>query len=97
MSELEASEVKETHVVEVEFSGAVGSVLLRRLGSLAERYAMRMEVISAGSSAIPASRARITVPGAASQREAEETIASLVELVRRSGSNYRLTQPAPDW
>jgi hypothetical protein len=94
MFELETSEVTARHVVEVEFFGAVGSVLLRGLGSLAERYGMRMEVISSRSSATPTARARITVARASSQREAEETVASLVEWVRRA-SNHRLSQPAP--
>jgi len=57
---------------------------------------MRMEVIPSPSLATPTARARITVPRAASQREAEETIASLVEWVRQA-SNHRLTEPAPDW
>ena len=84
MSQPQTSAVTATHVVEVKFLGAVGPVLLRHLGSLAERYTMPMEVISPSSSAAPTTRARITVARAASQREAEATIASMVEWVTRA-------------
>ena len=46
---------------------------------------MRMEIISSNSSTTSRARARITVPHAADRREAEETVASLVEWGETGG------------
>ena len=91
MSRRETSAVTAPYVVEVEFVGASYAALLRHLGSLTERHAMRMEIISSNSSTTSRTRVRITVPHAADRREAEETVASLVEWTRRVG-NYRSSQ-----
>lgn len=95
MSEVETSVLTATHVVDVEFDGASDAALLRHLGSLTERHAMRMEIISTNSSTGSTVRARVTVPRSADRREAEETVASLVEWARRA-SNRRHSRVGPD-
>jgi len=87
MAQPRTSAVAARHVVEVEFFGASAPKLVRHLGSLTERHAMRMEIISSSSSTTFGARARITVSRAANQREAEDTVASLVEWVRCASNN----------
>ena len=66
--------------VEVELSDVPSGLEFRQLGSLTERHGMRMNVLQPlGGRA----RASISVPRANSQREAEATVASLFDWIRR--------------
>ena len=65
--------------VEVELSRVPSGLEFRRLGSLTERYGMRMSVRQPLSGR---ARVSIRVPRANSQREAEATVASLFDWIR---------------
>jgi hypothetical protein len=74
-----ASSRRSDRWVEVELSRVPSGMEFRRLGSLTERYGMRMDVQPTLSGQ---ARASISVPRANSQREAEATVASLFDWIR---------------
>jgi hypothetical protein len=67
-------------LVEVELSAERFGLEARQLGSLTERYGMRMDVVRPLTGR--ARTASIAVPRAKTQREAEATVAALIARIR---------------
>jgi hypothetical protein len=72
-------------VVEVQLVGGDGPRALRQLGSLTQRYGMRIEAIVAAMVREPIARANIWVPRAADKPEAEAMVLLLLDWIRKAG------------
>ena len=71
-------------LVEVELTGPSSGSMFSHLGSLTERYGMRMYRSGPPLTADEEVRVAVAVPRAHSPREAEEVVASLLERIRRA-------------
>jgi hypothetical protein len=67
--------------------GIDGFEVLRHLGSVTERYGMRMEAMVTAMVREPISRANVWVPRATNKLEAEAMVLSLLEWIR-SAARY---------
>ena len=85
MSSVSNVRMRVRNVVEVQLVGIDGFKVLRHLGSLTERYGMRMEAIVTAMVREPISRANVWVPHARNKLEAEAVVLSLLEWIRSAG------------
>ena len=85
-----AVDATKTPWVDVELSGPSAMWTFRHLGSLTERYGMR--IVTNGSPSTPAGgmRVAVEVPRARTRREAEEVVAGFLEWIRRLGDEIVL-------